>query len=49
VFGSLPVGATVVLIWAMAGTLAGALVGRLRPKATLVFLLPFATFGCSPG
>jgi hypothetical protein len=47
--GPLPVGANVVLLWGMAGIFAGAVFGRLRPKATLVFLLPFATFGCSPG
>jgi len=47
-FGSLPVGVTVVLLWGTAGILAGAVFGRLRPKATLVFLLPFATFGCAP-
>jgi hypothetical protein len=48
-FGPLPVGVAVVLLWGMAGILAGAAFGRLRPKATLVFLLPLATFGCSPG
>jgi hypothetical protein len=47
--GPLPVGITVVLLWAAAGLAAGALFGRLRPKATFVFLLPLAAFGCSPG
>jgi len=49
VVGSLPVGVGVVLLWGIVGIAAGALFGRLRPKATFVFLLPFAAFGCSPG
>jgi hypothetical protein len=47
--GSLPVGIGVVLLWGATGIAAGALFGRLRPRATFVFLLPLAAFGCSPG
>jgi hypothetical protein len=49
VAGPLPVGFTAVLLWGVAGIAAGAIFGRLRPKAAFVFLLPFAAFGCSPG
>jgi hypothetical protein len=47
--GPLPVGAAAVLLWGVTGIAAGALFGRLRPKAAFAFLLPLAAFGCSPG
>jgi len=49
VVGPLPVRVAVILFWGVMGIAAGALLGRLRPRPTLVFLLPLATFGCSPG
>lgn len=49
VIGPLPVGVAVILFWGVTSIAVGALFGRLRPRLALVFLLPLATFGCSPG